>query len=177
MKKKVVFSIIGLLFSFVGICQVPNSQVIDATLPKGTVSLSKEQASTMLHNNFKRYEVPTNSKYLDIKNYYQMDGLLVAFWDDEVNPQFKRSLETIRSGIMGVFRYTHDTVNFSKIITLNNINFLEYEFKKEDEVYLWFQSDVNKNDKNICGVIQFKKGNEDKAQKYLDDFLGTVRFK
>jgi hypothetical protein len=175
--KKAFFSIIGLLFGLTGICQIPKSEVVNATLPQGTKSLTKEQTSTILRNNFKRNEVPTDNKSLNIQNYYQMNGLIIAFWDDEVNPPFNRSLEEISSGMTGIFKYNHDTVNFNRIITLNNVKYLEYEIQKEDEAYLWFQSEVNKNNKSICGVIQFKKQDETKAEKYLDDLLKSVHFK
>jgi hypothetical protein len=170
--KNIVFLIIGLLISSQLIGQTPKSDVVSVRLPHGATSLTKEQLSKVAHNNFKRSGVP-----LDVENYYQLDGLIISFWDIEVNPDFNRSLEEIRSGMVAILKRNNDTVNFSKIITVNNIQFLEYEYQKDDEVYLRFQSEFNKNHKNICGIIQFKKPDQDKAHKALQDLLQSIHFK
>jgi len=53
---------------------------------------------------------------------------------------------------------------------------LIYEYQKEDEVYLRFQTDFKKN-KNFGGIIQFKTSDEEKAQKALKELLQSVNFK
>jgi len=171
--KNITFFTICLFFSIHAIGQIPKSDVVSLSVPNGARSLTKEQLSKIVHNNFKRSGVPLN-----MENYYQLDGLIISFWDHEenVSPEFQRSLEEIKSGMLGILKQNNDTVNFSKIITINSIQFLVYEYQKEDEVYLRFQTGF-KNNKNFGGIIQFKKPDEAKANKALQDLLQSIRFK
>jgi hypothetical protein len=153
--------------------QAPISEVVDATLPKGAKLLTKEQLIAYTKSNYKRSQIPT-----DKKNTYQLDGLLISVWDLSVNPGLKRSLQASQSEMLGYLkRNTENTINYSKIITVNNIQFLVCEYQKQDEVYLWFKSDYNKANKNISGVIQFKKPDQNKAEAALQTFLASVHFK
>lgn len=68
-------------------------------------------------------------------------------------------------------------VVFSKIIAINNIRFLVYEYQRGDDLNLRFQSDFDRNRNSVNGLIQFKKPDEQKAQKALDDLLHTIHFK
>jgi len=112
------------------------------------------------------------------ENYYKLDGVLISFWDLSVNPEFKKTLQASQSEMLGYLaRNKENTVNFSKIITVNNIQFLVCQYQKQNEVYLWFKSDFNKDNKDICGIIQFKKPDEDKAEKALKDLLQSMHFK
>jgi hypothetical protein len=169
---KNLFLIACLFFNIGAWGQVPKSDVVSASLPKGAISLRKEQVSKIVHDNFKRSSIP-----LDVENYYQLDGIVMSFWDDEVNPEFKRSLEDIQLGMLGIFKRNNDVVNFSKIISVNNIRFLVYEYQIDDEVNLCFQSDFNKHNKHIGGIVQFKKPDEDKGQKVLQGLLQSMHFK
>jgi ABC-type antimicrobial peptide transport system permease subunit len=170
--RKVILLITALFFSICAIGQAPKSKVVSINVPAGAVQLTKEQAAEVIHANFKQTSIP-----LDKENYYQLNGLVMSFWDDEVNPEFNRSLEDIRSGILGVFHYNHDVVNFAKIILVNNVHFLIYEFQKDDGVVLRFQSEFTKSNKGVLGIIEFKKPDEEKAQKALQDLLQSIHFK
>ncbi len=153
--------------------QAPTSEVVSANMPKGATKLSREQLTNYVHNNFKQSALP-----LEKENLYQLDGLIISFWDLSVNPEFKKSLQASQSEMLAVLkRNSENTINYSKIITVNNIQYLVYQYQKNDEVFLRFQSEFNKNNKNICGLIQFKKPDEDKAQKALQTFLESVHFK
>jgi len=80
--------------------------------------------------------------------------------------------------MLGYLRIDHDNIiDYSKIIAVNNIQFLICQYEKDGEAFLWFKSDYDRDNKNISGVIQFKKPDEDKAQKALQTFLGSVHFK
>jgi len=68
-------------------------------------------------------------------------------------------------------------VIFSKIITVNNIRFLIYEYQRNEEFYLRFQSELDRNRNNISGLIRFEKADEHKAQTALNDLLQTIHFK
>jgi hypothetical protein len=176
--KKIIVLIAGLFFSRFALGQAaPSSNVISASLPTGAVQLTKDQTVSVLHKNFKHYKIPIDNTHLKVDNYYQLDGIVFSFWDFETDPQFKRSLEEISSGVGAILKRNNDTVSFNKIVIINNIKFLEYEFSEGNEISLWFQSDVNKHYQNIVGVIQLKKGDEEKAQRFLDSFLNSVHFK
>lgn len=172
--EKVVLLILLISFNLsVAIGQAPKSEVVNADMPPGAKQLTKEQLSTFVRNNYKKYSIP-----LGKENTYQLDGLVISFWDLSVNPEFKKSLEASQSEILGYLKWTdRNVINFSKIVTINNIRFLEYEYQTGDEVYLRFQSEFDKKNRNICGVIQCKEPDKDKAQKTMDDFLKTVHFK
>ena len=130
--KKITFLIFGLCWSFKAISQqIPSSEVLTASMPPGSKLLTQDQLVKFTRKNFTRTPIPA-----DKKNIYQLDGIIISFWDIEQDTEYKRSLEEIRSGMLGVLKYAHDTVNFSKIITINNSQFLVYEYQKEDEVYL-----------------------------------------
>lgn len=170
--KKTIFLIGSLFFSLLAVGQAPASNVVIATMPKGATKLQGQQLSKFVHDNYKGLGIP-----LDKENTYKVDGILISFWDLYVNPGFKKSLQASQAEMLGIRRLNKDTVNFSKIISVNNIHFLVYEYQKSNEVFLRFQSEFNKNNKNICGIVQFKKPDEVNAHKALDDFLSTVHFR
>jgi hypothetical protein len=172
--QKITLFILGFFFSFYAMGQQPtSSEVVNAVMPKGATKLTGEQLSNYVCKNYIRPGIP-----LDKENTYQLDGLLISFWDLSVKPEFKKSLQDSQSEILAILkRNDENVINYSKIIAVNNIQFLVYEYQKSDEVYLWFRSDFNKNNENIIGTIQFKKPDEDKAQKALQTFLQTVHFK
>jgi len=172
--KKIVFLIAGLSLRLIVMGQqIPSSDVVDASMPNGAKLMTKEQVIDYTKRNYKRSEISPERK-----NIYQLDGLIISFWDLSVNPGFKKSLQASRAEMQELFSWNKEiVVNLSKIITVNNIQYLVYEYQKNDEAFLRFQSEFNKNDKNICGIIQFKKGDEDKAQAALQTFLGSVHFK
>ena len=171
--KKISFLIIGLFISAFTSAQIPSSDVVSAAMPNGAKLLTKEQLQSFTKNNYKRSQIPT-----DKKNIYQLDGVLISFWDLSVNPGFERSLQASQSEMLGYLgRNSENTINYSKIIKVNNIQFLLCEYQKQDEVFLWVKSDLNKSNKYISGVVQFKKPDEDNAQRALETFLGSVHFK
>jgi hypothetical protein len=153
------------------LCQHPQSNIVSINVPQDAISLSKEEAARTIHANFKRSSIP-----LGKENYYKVDGIIVSFWDHEENAIHENTLEEIRSGMLGILKRTHDTVNISKIIKINDMQFLVYEFQNENEVHLVFQTDYYKN-ANFGGMIEFKKPDEEKAQKILQELLQSIHFK
>jgi hypothetical protein len=148
------------------------SDVVNVILPHGTSVIEKGNIERTVHTNFKRTSIP-----FDKENYFQSDGLIISFWDDKVNPEFNRKLDDIQPGILAVLKYNHDQVNFSKIITVNGMRFLIYEYEKDNEVDLRFQSEFDKNNRDVLGVIQFKKPNEERGQQYLQQLLQNMYHK
>lgn len=171
--KKVTLIIICTLLGLRTIAQIPKSRVVDAAMPNGAIRLTNEQLKDYIRNNYKKSGVP-----LDKDNVYQIDGVIISFWDLHVNPQFKKSLEASQKEILGYLKWTdHNNVNFSKIITVKGVRYLEYEYQKYDEVFLRFQSEFDSNNDNICGIVQCKEPDRQKAEETLDNFLQTVHFK
>ena len=153
--------------------QTPSSTVVTATMPQGATKPTKDELAKYIHDNYKRSQVP-----LDKTNTYKLNGLLISFWDLSINPPFKKSLEASQSEILGYLKQnSENTINYSKIITVNDIRFLVYVYQKGNEEYLRFQSEYNKDNKNICGLIQCKKPDEVEAEETLQTFLSTIHFK
>jgi hypothetical protein len=173
-EQKITLLILNLFFGLYAMGQQnPSSEVVSATMPIGTKHLTKAKVLDYVHKNYKRSQIS-----VDRKNIYQLDGLLISFWDLSINPEFKKSLQDSQSEMLGLLkRNPENVINYYKIITVNNIQFLIYEYQKQDEVFLRFQSEYDKNNKDICGLIQFKTPDEAKAQKALNDLLQTVHFK
>lgn len=173
--KKIVFLIIGMIISFtVKGQQDPESDVVSVKMPSGAKSITKTQLLEFTRSKYKNHVtmVPPEKK-----NIYLLDGILISFWDIGVNPEFKKSLESTQQEILGMYKRFGDTVLYSKIVTINTARFLIYNYHVKDSYAIRFQSDFNKNNKNICGIIQFRKEDEAKAQQALQDFLNTVQFK
>jgi hypothetical protein len=157
--------------------QPPKSIVLDATMPRGSLAINKDQAASFLRENFKGHEIPIDNKYINNVNYYRQDGIIISFWDVETDIHDKKSLEDKGAGIMGLFRRYNDTVIFHRIVTVNNIKFFEYEYQIGGEIYLRFQSDANTKNQTVCGLIQCKKPDEAEAQSYLQELLQSMHFK
>jgi len=171
--KKIFLLLAGLFCSLYAMGQAPTRDVFTADTPKGATRLSKEQLLSYMHHNFKTSAVPDDKEHT-----YKLDGLLISYWSLSVNPEFKKSLQASESEILAVLkRNPENVIHYSKIVSANKIQFLVYEYQRNDEVLLRFQSEFNKDNKNINGLIQFKKLDEEKAQKALQDFLKSVHFK
>jgi hypothetical protein len=175
--KKVVLSLLGIFLVFEGICQPPKSIVLDATIPRGSLAINKDQAASFLRGNFKGHEIPIDNKQLNNVNYYTWDGMIISFWDVETDMHDKKSIEGKAAGIIDLFRRFNDTVNFNRIVTINDIKFFEYEYQINGEIYLRFQSDANTKNQTVCGLIQCKQPDEPQAQSYLKELSQSMRFK
>jgi hypothetical protein len=172
--KKITFLIFGLCYCLTAISQqIPSSEVVIASMPPGSRLLTEDQVTKFTSEHFKRSQIPAGKK-----NIYQLDELIISFWDLSVNPEFKKSLKDSQSEISEYLgRDDANTINYTKLIRVNDIQFLIYQYERHGDVYLRFQSEYNKNNRDICGVIQFSKPNEAKAQEALQTFLKTVHFK
>jgi hypothetical protein len=176
--KKIIVLNIGLFLSIVVFGQAsPSSKIIDASMPAGTSMLTNDQMSQYMKSNFKRNGIPIDNKYLDVTNYYKKEGLIISFWDFETDTSYRISLEGIGAGILGLLKRNKDTVNLYRIVKINDIKFLEYEYQQDNEIFLRFQSDANAKNQNICGLIQCKKPDERIAQSYLQELLQSMHFK
>ncbi|HTD98563.1 MAG TPA: hypothetical protein VK668_04730 [Mucilaginibacter sp.] len=171
--KRIIFLIAGLVFSISCMSQQPNlSSVVSIKLPDKAEKLNRTQSSSYLKENFKKSKVP-----LDKENIYIKDGVIISFWDLSVSGDNKRSLQNSKAELLEVLKIDKNLkVNEANIITINHNQFLVINYQEGDEVYLRFYSDY-KNNKNISGLIQFKKPDEDKAKGLLDTLLKTIQFK
>jgi hypothetical protein len=102
--KKAVLSLLGVFLVFKGICQPPKSDVLDATIPRGSLAINKDQAASFLRGNFKGHEIPIDNKQLNNVNYYTLDGIIISFWDVETDIHYKKSIESKGAGIIGMLK-------------------------------------------------------------------------
>jgi|GEM_PF-3444296 len=146
--KKINFLSIGFLFGLSAFGQAPSKETFGATAPKQAIKIDKEHLVTILHQSRRQSTVPT-----DNENTYQLDGLLISYWGLSVNADYHKTLEESQSEILGYLKgdKENNKVN-SKIIAVNNIKFLIYEYQRNDQFYLRFKSEFDKNYHNINGV-------------------------
>ena len=162
-----------LFLSTYTVAQTISSEVVNASIPKGAKHISTEELSNYLKSNYKYSQISFNRA-----NVFKMGRLIISFWDLSVNPVSKKSLEDSQLEILGYLKYNPENViNFSKIETINNIRFLIYQYQKGDETFLRFQSEFNSKNRNICGIVQFKKPDENDAHAALKELLESVHFK
>src|SRR6185503_5062436 len=171
--KKINLLIICFLLGYSAFGQVPSTETFGATVPKEAIKLDRDHVLSIAHKTLRQSYVAPG-----IENTYQLDGLVISYWGLSVSPDNTKSLEDSQKEILGLLKRNEgDIVKNSKIVTVNNIRFLVYEYHRGDDVSLRFQSELDKNHKNVNGLIQFKKPDEDKAHKALDDSLHTIHFK
>jgi len=169
--KRISFLVACMLFCLYATAQVDVNNVFTAMPPKNATSLTSEQLQTYLRSHFKVTLVPGNHETT-----YLADGVIVCFWDLKANPQYLKPLDSLQArGVRGVSKSA--TLNDSHFETVNSVRFGVYEFQKEDEVYIRFGSEVNKNLQSMNGILQFKAADKDKAHQYLKDLLASMRFK
>jgi len=162
-----------LLGYFYVIAQALSKKTFSATVPKEAIKLDRGHALSLVHQNSRPSYTPPG-----IDNTYQLNGLIISYWGLSVPADYHKTLENTQTEILGYMKLGKPTpVVFSKIIAINNIRFLVYEYQRGDDLNLRFQSDFDRNRNSVNGLIQFKKPDEQKAQKALDDLLHTIHFK
>jgi len=175
MMKTFIFLSLCLFFSYFAYGQAPSDETFNAAAPRGAEKLTKERFRSIVHRDYKRSVISENHE-----NIYQLDGLLISYWGLSVKPDYDKSLEASQAEMLEILKISppKNIVDFSKIIVVNNIKFLVYQYHNEyDEFFLRFQSNFNKDHKNINGLIQFKKPDEEKAHAALQNLLRTIHFR
>ena len=171
--KKIFVVILIMSLSIHAIGQSTSSEVVNASVPKGAKHISTEELSNYLKSNYKHTIIPTEKP-----NIFKINDIIIGFWDLSVNYDSKKSLEKLQSEIIGYHSLNpKSAIYFSKIETVNNVKFLIYEYKNDDDIHLRFQSEYNSKGKNICGIVLFKKTDEDTAHAVLKEFLESVHFR
>jgi hypothetical protein len=171
--KKILILLVCLLQCLVALCQknVLKSNAI-VIIPQNAQKLSSTQLSDYVKTNFKDFKppIPMNSEHA-----YKINNVLLSYWDvNESSEQFKKPLKAVQSEGLSLFNLTKAyTVNSSKIITVNNIQFSIINFQHGNDAFIKFDSEY-KNLTCLNGIVQFTKGNETEANKVLNDFLKTV---
>jgi hypothetical protein len=169
--KKAIFFTIGLFFGLYSAAQEVSTDVYVAATPKGATKLVGQGISDYLRSNFKISLVPTNQE-----NTCLADGVVICFWSLKAAPEYKKTLEDVKTS-MDAFLKKKNTYITSDITTINGIRFFVWEFHNDDETYIRFMSDMNKNKDNMDGIIQFKAADSDKAHEYAKDLLASMHFK
>jgi hypothetical protein len=141
-------------------------------IPQNAQKLSSTQLSDYVKTNFKDYKppIPLNSEHA-----YKINNVFLSYWDvNESSEQFKKPLKAVQSeALEGMSWNKAYVVNSSKIITVNNIQFLIINYQRGNDAFIKFDSEY-KNLTCLNGIIQFTKGNETEANQVLNDFLKTV---
>jgi len=162
---------ICMLFCVYADAQVDVNNVFTATPPKDATSLTGEQLQTYLRSHFTVTLVPGNHETT-----YLADGVIICFWDLKANPPYYKPIDSLQARMVrGSSK--NSTINYSRFETINNVRFGIYEFQKDDEVYIRFGSEVNKNLQSMNGILQFKAADKDKAHGYSKDLLASMHFK
>ncbi len=152
------------------------SNIVSITLPKKTEKISKSAYFDHLHRNYKNYN--TGDEKVDgfFRKTYKIDNILIKFYDADRSYDPKKTLVKFQNQFLEMMKWGGITVNFSKIITVNNIQFLVYEHQIDDEMTINFISET-KNNKCITGELKFKKADDEKAQQILDKLLKSMHYK
>ena len=169
--------IIYILYCFNAVSQqVPrNSEVMQLTLPKGAIKLNNEEYRKFIS---KRYDKSNLADFRD--HVYKKDGLLIYYLNSAISSsKFKRSLESSQAIMVGVFKQYSKTiiVDSAKIITVNNIRFSIIKYHENNIWYIRFTSDYSKNLRFVNGFIEYKKPDEQIAQKALHELLHSMHFR
>ncbi|MVN92581.1 hypothetical protein [Mucilaginibacter aquatilis] len=148
------------------------THLVTFSLPKKVQKLSKQQYLDYGKKSF-------NKSYTALPNdhVYLTEGLLVTIRDRETESTKKRTLEQLKREMEEVIGSGNGTYTQSRIVTVDNRKFYIFEFYIKNEGHLSFYTDYigNKN-KNTVGVIDFKRPDEAKAHKHLEDILKGMRF-
>jgi hypothetical protein len=171
--KKLQLILICLLYSAQAISQRSNpDKIMQLTLPKGTERLSKQQ-----YNEFSKQFTKTFVGGYHT-NLYKKDGLLIYYLNLSVPAKMKKNLESDQRMIVSLLGQLKGTVvDTSKIISINNNQFLIINFHEKDDWYIRFTSDYDRNNKSINGFIEYKKPDEEEAKQYLQVLLKNMHFK
>lgn len=169
--KKITLFTIGLLFSLCVLGQEVSTEIFMATAPAGGTKLTGQALADYLHANYKKTLVPSNQDYT-----YLADGIIVCFWGLPAGTVKSKPLEEMQTRMIAVLE-KNNTVNYTRIETVNNTRFLIYEYESDGEVYIRYRSDPNSKEQTLNGIIQFKVADKDKAHQDLKDLLAGMHFK
>jgi hypothetical protein len=147
-------------------------------LPKGTEKLNKQQFKNLSHGGLDEEAISDFHDHI-----YKKDGLLIYYLNLSTSPKLKKPLESYQKMMVALLSGKSELkgavtiVDESKIITINNIRYSIIESHVGDNMTIQFTSDYDKSGGYINGFIEYKKPDEAKAKKYLQDFLGNTHFK
>jgi len=147
-------------------------EVMQLTLPKGTEKLDEEKLNNLSHN---RFNEKTTSDFHD--HIFKKDSLLIYYMNLSFPRILRKSLESNQIMMVSLLGQAKDTVDYSKIISVNNIRFLIIEYHDKNTMYIRFRSDYDKSGSLINGFIECKKRHERQARHYLQDLLKGMHFK
>ncbi|HVW96137.1 MAG TPA: hypothetical protein VHA56_09235 [Mucilaginibacter sp.] len=108
---------------------------------------------------------------------YLKDDLLNYYTYRTDIPLLRKGLENRQRQMVSLLRQNPSfTVTGSDIVTYNNIKYLIIKYQEDNQWYIWYSSDYNKEGSFINGFIQYSKGDDLKAKQYLEDMLSTTKF-
>jgi hypothetical protein len=169
--KKLTLLTVALLFGLCALGQDVSTDIFTATAPVGAPKLTGQALMDYVHANYKKTLVPSNQD-----NTYLADGVIICFWALPAGTVKSKPLEEMQTRMVAVLEKSN-TVNYSRIETINNTRFLIYEFESDGEVYIRYRSDPNAKDQTMNGILQLKTADKDKARQDLKDLLNSMQFK
>ena len=167
-----IFGIFSLIPSTTTL-QEPVSSVVNVSVPRGAVKLNHSEMVANLQKMSKVSEL----KSVKSKNLFKVNDALLAFWDLEVTEGNAKSLPAIKSEVLELYKLDQNiVVKESKIIKMNDQNFLILKYRNGDSNYIRFISDYRKN-RAFTGVLQFEDAKMAEADYTLNSLIKSVRFK
>jgi hypothetical protein len=172
----IVLIIIALLYYSIGFAQESTQNLTTFSVPKGTRRITKQEFLNQENQKFKHKLFESGPDERFFKNVYTNDGILISVYDWE-NLDDKRTMQQIQKEMTGMSNLVSEKrIKYSQIIPVNNVTFLIFEFKDDNDFSLWFMSEVIDGTR-VQGMLHFSPQEEDKAKKTLDTLIHSIRFK
>ncbi|WP_158796037.1 hypothetical protein [Pedobacter sp. L105] len=110
------------------------------------------------------------------KNYYNINGMTLGFWDLGIVDSSVKTLEQKKEEAIAIAKIG-GFINANAIIqTFNHIQFIILSYHQNEWSFYRFSSEYH-NDKMINGIIQFKPEDKNRAADLLSRFLNSMEFK
>jgi hypothetical protein len=175
--KNFIFLILILLITQVGLCKQSIGNPFNLTLPDKSYEISKSDYVSQLTSGWKNPMLPKDTSQIQNDHIYKMGNLYLSFIERVNDPILEKDLNGSKGETIDLLKMDKSiAVNYFKIVSVNKIQYLVYEYHDGDEVWLRFRSEYH-NDHIILGFIEFKEAGESKAQKQLSKFLNGISLK
>ena len=162
------------MIAFIGLyCHVSaqGSEIATITLPKEASKLNKQDASTFVHNQFKRPIF-----FRSQNNIFKVGNIVIEIHDDANMQDQDSDLQLQKLQTESFIKKYGGHIIDSRIAAINNINFYINKQQDGDDMVLYFMSDF-KDKKVVACTVYYKKTDESKARSIFDNILNSVHYK
>ncbi|WP_158796036.1 hypothetical protein [Pedobacter sp. L105] len=153
--------------------QVYQSRILTLKLPSSAVKISLSEKTPDIGT--EQYKVAA-AKLAKKKNYYNINGMILGFWDQSITGISTQPLEQKKEELIGMNRRRNATNVSGVIKTSNHIQFIILRYDQNDFSFYKFISE-NHNNQNILGFIQFRPADKNRATDLLTQVLNSIEFK